>query len=387
MASMVESFSSTYAASILAYQGYTTQPFGHLHKITGFQQYNHLLDINGMFSSDPNYWPIDRTGLVNMPLRWSVPRPWQVPARPVTLDQAMADRVREITDLGKQINVFWSGGIDSTAIVTAFLQNCNDRSQLRIIYSPWSVYEHPAYMDFLAGFSGVELLDQSGEIYLDLDLDGVIILGHSGDEMHASMDRSFLDAHGYDCLSTNWRDFFWSKNPTQSFMDFCESFFAASGRHIHTVLDARWWFYANCKTTSLMRELSMPGLLDSDLCKFNVRDIYGFFDCDMYERYIYFNTDRIMPDRDYASWKIDLKRYCNQFDGLDDWYHNKTKFHSHQAVIYAQKRSILRDRRWIMLLDDGQLINTPNLPFLSEREWRQKYNHDLDYLFNDPDPL
>lgn len=378
----VESVNTAYVRNILTYHGLTTEPIDRLYKIRGFDDYNSLLDINSVFSNNINYWPIDRTYTVQMPFKWSMRRSWALPTAPLDLSEAMAARVAEIAALNQMINIYWSGGIDSTAIVTAFLQHHHDLSQIRVIYSPWSCYEHPHYLDFLRQFPQIELLDQSGEIYLNLQLDGVSVLGHSGDEIHASMDQSFLSSYGYGILSTPWQDFFWSRRQDQKFMDFCERFFTQAGGLIRTVLHARWWFYATCKISSILRETSLPTLLTgTNRCQ----DILGFFDCDSYERYIFYNQDQIMPRDDYASWKGMLKQYCNQFDHLDDWCVNKTKFHSRQFDLYGRKKDILRDQRWIMLLDDGSKITTANLPFLSEAEWRSSYGSSLDNLINDPD--
>ena len=65
------------------------------------------------------------------------------------------NRVKEIVNTSSHVTVMWSGGIDSTTMVTAFLKHSKNLDQLRIIYSPWSTYEHPGYLDFLKKFSEI----------------------------------------------------------------------------------------------------------------------------------------------------------------------------------------------------------------------------------------
>jgi len=353
-------------------------------KVEGFEKYNSLIDVNCVFSSNPGFSPVDRTGHIKNPIKWSNRTPWNIPTQQLTLSQAMEGRVKELSGIGKKINVFWSGGIDSTSIVTAFLKFLSDRSQLRIIYSPWSQYEHPEYIDFLKKFPEVELIDQSGERYLDLNLDGIFITGNGGDEIHASVDESFLTTYGESFLQTSWRDFFYQKNPSTNFIEFCEEYFSLSGMDIQTVLEARWWFYTSCKIDSIHREYVVPYLVSDKTNSVPVRDIYMFFNCHEYEQFIYWNIHLIVPNG-YNSWKQFLKDFCYEFDHLENWWRVKTKFHSRQLLDYLEKKIILNDCRYIAILDNNNIVHTSNLPFLSELEYLNKYGTDLKYLFNDPD--
>lgn len=372
---------------LLNSKGLLTEDCGSLFKVSGFAEYNNLIELNKVFSSNPKYFPIDRTCSVKSPIKWAVQRPWVVPTNAVSLDDAMAARVFELASLGEKINVFWSGGIDSTAIVTAFLKNLDDCSQLRVLYSPWSYYEHPEYFDILKKIPQVELIDQSGEIYFDLQLDGIFVSGNSGDEIHASIDSSFLEKYGYDALNRPWKDFFVSCNNDPGFIDFCEEHFKFSGFDIKTVLETRWWFYTSCKINSILREYTIPLLLSNKTFEIRSSNIYGFFDCDQYENFIYWNIESIMRNADYSSWKQILKDYCYSFDKLAEWRQHKTKFHSNQLNDYTRKKTVLNDKRYIFILDDDQMIQTPNLPFFSSIEFDRRYGNSLDYLFNDTDKI
>lgn len=382
----VKNINVVYSKQLLEYSGFEIlETLGGLHKVKGFYNYNQLLNINNIFSNKPLFDPVDRTNLAHGPVVFSKPRPWITPTVEIDLKTAMQRRVDEICRIGKKINIFWSGGIDSTTIVTAFLQYAPDLKQCRIIYSPWSVYEHSDFFDLIKTFDDLELLDISGEFYLDFDLDGVFVSGNSGDEIHASLDESFFDQYGYDFLHTPWKDFFYSKIPDHKFIEFCEQHFSAAGREIESVLDARWWFYTSTKLTSILYNNDFVFLSSGPKC-FDSTRLIGFFDCIHYEQFIYFNTDKIVLSNNYATWKQFLKDFCCEHDGFEDWRQNKTKFHSAQVYIYSRKKQLLNNQRFLMLFSNGQKAITDNLPLFSRREWdrvKQNYQH----VFRTPDSV
>lgn len=350
-------------------------------KVEKFHDFNHLVDINLMFSNNPKGQPLDRTGKIHLPLKFDTGRPWSHSDRACSLADIFARRVNNLSSVGCQINLLWSGGIDSTTMVNSFLANTTDQSQLRVLYSPFSVYEHREYIEtFLPQFSQVELVDISGDVYLTQQFDGIFVTGDTGDETHASIDGSFLETFGHEALFKSWKDFFYQKNPNTKFIDFCEEYFSWAGRPIDTVLEARWWYYINSKMyCNLATKLSFF----ADYENFNPNRLHGFFDFDEFDHYMCHNTDRIIASSDYVTWKQDLKDYCRSVDGFDNWAKEKTKTDSFQFHAYTYKKILLKDLRPIFILDDGTHIRTPSLPLLSRREFDRVYGNSLDYLLND----
>jgi hypothetical protein len=384
---LVETVNLQYFYKFLSHKNVQFTNVGALAKINGYNRFNNLIEINSIFSTAPNFFPVDRTVDANNPIKWANIRPWSKPSKQLSINESMHAIVRRLSSNNKKINVFWSGGIDSTAIVTAFLKYLDNTDQLRIIYSPWSYYEHPEYLDFLKKFSQVELIDQSGERYLNLDLDGIFISGNSSDEVHASIDESFLNQYGYDFLKSSWRDFFNQRTPNSQFIDFCDQYFSQAGFDVRTVLEARWFFYTACKIDSILRDHTVPFLLADTNKTADIKNIIGFFHCEEYEQYIYWNLNEIMPSADYKSWKQPLKDFCFEFDQLEDWYKTKSKFHSVQISHYTRKKITLNDRRYIFILENGEQVQTNSLPFFSDKEFKNKYGSSLDYIFNEPDKL
>ena len=347
----------------------------------GFESYKKLVRINSVFSNAPRGFPSDRTETITPPIKFHVPRAWSQPTQPMTLDRAMQMRVEEIESKRQSINVMWSGGIDSTAVVNAFLLHLKDPKQLRVIYSPYSEYEHRHYLQYLKD-RGVETVDMSGTVYLDSYFDGIFVTGFGGDESHASLDESFLLEYGHEVLNRPWRDFFWKKTQDNNFMDFCEMYFNLAGREIKTVLEARWWFYINSKMHIL---LQMQNVFWSDYPNYNKDLVLGFYDCDPYEQYV--TCNEIVASKDYSSWKQNLKDYCFRADGLEDWHKNKTKVISSQINYYTNKKIALKNLHCIFILDNGKRIATPGLPLFSKLEYNKYHGTTLDYLWNEPEQV
>jgi hypothetical protein len=382
--SLIVSCNEYYVKKIFDWRGQSAEVVGNILKVDGYVKHNWLVDVNSIFSKTPTGMLVDRTNFAKTPLRFDIPRPWKVPQESYTLEQALHLRVEKLINSGHMINLYWSGGIDSTTMITAFLKHAPARNQLRIFYSPFSTYEHPQYLTFLKKFNDLELIDLSGMTYINSKFDGLFLTGDGGDEFMASVDESFFDSNGRQLLDLPWQDLFYKLFPDDQFIEFCKNYFSQAGRPMTTVLEARWFFYAMCKSRyQLMRKLP----LFAHHHDFVPAQLLGFFDCEEFEKYIYWNLDHIIPGPSYQDWKLTLKQYCVNFDQCRDWFQNKKKVNSSQAQIYSNKKRIIEDTRSIFYLSDGQRIATPSLPLLSCKEFEKTYGNTLNYLFNDHDQI
>ena len=344
-------------------------------KVKNFNQYNWLIDINGCFSTKPSGDIVDRTSTIQQPWKMHLKRPWVVPIKQLTLEQCFEKRIDELTQQNQKINLLWSGGIDSTAMVVGFLNHCANLSQIRILYSTYSIKENPYFYLLLEKNQSIEMIEFSGDVYLNQNFDGIFVTADGADDITASLDDSFYQAIGYEKLNQSWKNLFFEKTNSVEFVNFCESYFQHSGRPIETVLEARWWFYTSCKIQKF------PSL-QAGILQDHQPLAVGFFDCYDFEHFTFFNTNLIIPNKKYQSYKQFLKDYIYNFDHNKTYHENKQKENSNQLSLYRDKKMILQSTRYIMLLSDGTRIRTDNLPFLSEIEYRKKYGNTLDYLFN-----
>lgn len=364
---MLHSVNGQYFQQVLQLTNTPYQTCGDLYMIPGYQDYNNLLQVNSVFSNRPRWWPVDRTQSVKSPLPFTVYRPWQPPTQSRSLEEALQSRVKSLCNTDKICNLLWSGGIDSTTALTAFLRFAPDLAQIRVLYSPWSTYEHPGYLEWLrANYPKLDMQDISGDVYLDNNFEGLLITGEGGDESMASIDESFYETVGYQGLQQPWQDHFRDTLGTKAtaIIDWFKNYCEFAGRPIQSLLEARWWFYIACKTDSLLREAKVE-LLVSDTSTIDPSRLIGFFDCEEFVEFVYFNLDQIIADDGYFSWKLYLKKFCFDHDGFQDWYKHKIKFQSQQLARYYKKKIILSDRRWLAVMTSGKVLRTPNLPFLT----------------------
>ena len=347
---------------------------GNQQKIKGFSEYNNLLNINITLAANlrPSNDIADRTLKTRMPFRMHVARPWNPPTHhDLTINQCFELRAKEIANTDQKINLFWSGGIDSSAMVIAFLKTC-PHGQLRIVHSAMSRKENPYLFLLLKQYPELELVDMGGEFYLTNTLDGICVQGQCGDDIFASLDESFYQELGYNTIHSSWRNYFYKKTQDVEFVNFCEEFFSRSQRPIDTLIEARWWFHTNCRFRDAFRSMVVqdPKIAST-----------AFFYSKYFEDFMYYNTDKLLPGKEYSSYKQFIKNYANEFDKNPHYQTTKTKVNSGQLASYTNKKDCLLDTRRIMTLSDCTPVTVDSLPFLSEHDYRKKYGTSLNYLF------
>lgn len=372
-----------YFHRILNWKNIKYEYAGNLFKVDGFTNHNKLTDINSIFSSFPFGEIVDRTNSITAPFKYKVLRDWTIPVSCMSFEDLMYNQVMRHVCTNKKINLCWSGGIDSTAMLVGFLKHAPDLSQLRVIYSPFSEYENRPFLELLRrDYPQLELLDISGNVYMNTYFDGIMINGHGGDEFLASLDDSFYEKVGGDGLYQPWKTYF-RDHGNDSLIEFSEQYFAKSGRPIETLLDARWWFYASCKSQVFQVN---DNIFLTNQQGSKIEDTVGFYDNIDFESFMYFNNELIIENRhDYRTHKNFMKRYIFDFDKNEDYFINKSKSNSVQFAWYTFKKIIMLDMRWIARLSDSTVITTPNLPFFSKKEFDKIYGDSLDYLFNEPE--
>ena len=279
-----------YFSKFLSWHSVNTELVGSLYKVAGFDDYNSLLEINKIFSTFPHGDLVDRTNTFNWPYNFSTIRPWATPNDKISLEDFFKQRVEFYTNSNSVCNICWSGGIDSSAMLSAFLQHTENFDQLRILYSPYSVYENETYYQFLQSkFPQVEMVDISGDVYLNTKFDGIMINGHGGDEFTASLDESFHAVAGQH-LHQPWMAYFQNSNSQPEFLEFCEKFFNSAT----TLLEARWWFYAVLKSQIFSVRDNLFVQQHSTQTDFSLTS--SFFDCSEFESFVYFNIYKIIDD-------------------------------------------------------------------------------------------
>ena len=87
---------------------------------------------------------LDRTGHFHSLDNITVLQPWQQPDPSLDFNSLCQQRVQDIINLDKKINLLWSGGADSTLVLLLLRQQGIDPGQLCVLGSTDSMNTNPA---------------------------------------------------------------------------------------------------------------------------------------------------------------------------------------------------------------------------------------------------
>jgi hypothetical protein len=82
-----------------------------------------------------------------LPITYNSAFPKPIDGFSKTFKQIALERAKELLSTGKRINVMWSGGLDSTAVLFSLLSQCTDTSKIRVILTYDSVVESAGLFD------------------------------------------------------------------------------------------------------------------------------------------------------------------------------------------------------------------------------------------------
>lgn len=366
-----------YLPRILRYHGlvYTQADNGALY-IDGYPDYNHLTQLQSLMLDYPSANVIDRTGGIKGPINFHVPRPWTPPvANVVDLEQCMANTVSDLQRCHDTINILWSGGIDSTAMLIGFIKHATDPCSIRVLYTASSIRENSVFYLWLTQHCPFEMVEFDGLMQAKKQLGGVYVTGDGADDLTAYLDEALLESVGLLGLKQHWLPFLRARCDDKKFLDFCCHYFSKAGRPIESVLEARWWFFTNSNIGETIA-------WNSDILGQYGALVVGFYDNEIFEHFMFYNIDAIIAQDTFTAYKGFLKQYIYNFNHDSDYRDNKRKVSESQLAKFGRQMASMRNHHYCLLLADGTRIRTPNMPLLSEVEYRRTYGHSLDYLFN-----
>ena len=105
---------------------------------------------------------VDRTGTISNRFKYRVLT--SIPKIPPIFTKSFKDicfeRAQEIVDLNKPISIMWSGGIDSTGVLTTLMQIALPK-QITVLFEPRSLIEYPWFFEnHIKGKLKYKILDQ-----------------------------------------------------------------------------------------------------------------------------------------------------------------------------------------------------------------------------------
>jgi hypothetical protein len=335
----------------------------------GYDDLKLLYDINKIFSNNPYGEIIDRTGNTKYPFKIHVRLPWKIPYKPIELETACENRVKEITTTDTEyFYIYWSGGIDSTLMLVSFLKLV-DHNKITVILSDRSIGEYP---DFYHSFikDKLKVLTLADVIPED---NGVHITGDPADTIWAILDHSFIEGEAGSYLYKPYTDWFRYRGADDNFLEKTDDFMRRSGRTISTLFEARWWYYLNCKSQSKCVSITSRFNINKNYCAF-----YESYDFDTWS---FYNTDHMILGNDWKTYKYPAKKIIYNFDKNLNYLTNKSKDYSDDPINQLYKTPIVFRNTPLFVTDDYHQPTLSSGFFFSENIYKQDLYETYKHLF------
>lgn len=266
----------------------------------------------------------------------------------MTFDDLCIDRAKQLikyaNSINKRVLIMWSGGIDSTVVLSSFLQLGHNPV---VALNHHSVYENHVFYDkFIQGklslvsLASVKFTSEWRDNYIVVDGDpdmfgsiGLDRLIYQG--THNLRDTVTMSTNDYNYSVI---DKFWDLNPERNIMSeedkhqFIGEVITAATRvdfKINTLWNFWWFVYFNFKATDVYW-IHINNLIDlppEDIRIVNEQYYNHFFGTIEFQNWALQHNDYNMPTT-VTDYKKVAKKFILNFDGNQMYYDNKTKIGS-----------------------------------------------------------
>jgi len=310
-----------------------------------------------------------------LPLIDSVMPPYN-PDFNLSWDEVTDRRAKEIEQLvqveNKKLVVFWSGGIDSTCIVTAILKNFNtaNLSQVSIACTAESILENPVFYNkhIVPNFDIVNT-NYYVDHHMTNSADTLLVEGFGADTLTMSMSPSLdvcMSVRNGQMLLQDWRtqpdDLIQYLSLVTNSKEFAKWYYEKNFNNItsidvpiETYFDFMWWFGFNCDYYNWAlhtwffsyRHLNIPYTQFKSIC-------VGWYRNDEYQLWAMKNNGPLVKHGvGLGSFKRHPKQYIYNYDGNEYYYRYKTKINSNgrNQNSTSQKAFAITDQFEILFLE------------------------------------
>ncbi len=283
----------------------------------------------------------DRTGACPCFLDVEIlyPIPERDPGFRTSFEQLCLTRAEELLALDKPVQMLWSGGIDSTAALIAFLRVGARPEQLEVLLTDDSVEEYPLFFERFIRPTLRHRFTERRALSRQLSRDTVSCTGEPCDQLFGNLNK-FLTRIGWDKAFSPWQDLF----PTD-LVELCEPIVAQAPVPLLTLNDYLWWmnFVLKYQQTSLRLLANLSG---EPSLKDYWAGMHPFYATEAFQLWsLAGNEPKTGPS--FESFKLPAKKIIYDFTQDTDYRNQKTKVGSLRAS---------RDPDWLFLLTDGSLV-------------------------------
>jgi hypothetical protein len=347
------------------------------HALPGVERFSKFFQI-----FNPTVVFIDRTDTIKIPIRAKsiFPMPEFRPMQK-TFEEICNERAKELLDrsdrLGAEINVFYSGGIDSTLLLISLLKNATPEQKMKItvLMSEESIMENPnfyrdhirgklrtasaAMFPYLLGSKQMLIGGEHNDQLFGSDMVGKLITRFDPSIMHQLYNRD------------NFFKFFNEKidDPavTNFYLDLFERLKDAAPVPVSTHFDFLWWINFSLKWQSVfMRMLSYAAprnvaAIDREYIASRYVHFYGTEDFQLWSMN---NMDKKIKDK-WNTYKWPCKDIIYDYTGDAEYRDNKIK----RGSLY-----------FLLLQQDSYNFIDESMKFYKTLDPAEYYNPDNDFI-------
>lgn len=282
----------------------------------------------------------------------------------MSFEECCMERAEQLWNLNKPINLFWSGGIDSTSAAIALLETKREENILKIRCTKESIEEFPEFFEKIKNYC--DIFDKKNFLNREIfsNHNEIKITGECGDQLFGT--ESLF--HKQDSINKPWTELFkWDKNylfPGYNYSDnFYEknknSFFNFLFEHvdycpfeIKTIFDLYWWLGFTLRWVDVDTRMTFIYTKTTEW-----KSTLSFFNTENFQRWSITNHDIKQKKSWEASYKQPAKDYINKYFPNENYRKNKLKIGSLIHILNDNmfERTNKNDKKAIKLcLDNGQ---------------------------------
>jgi hypothetical protein len=242
----------------------------------------------------------------------------------------------------QSINIYWSGGIDSSLALVSLLMTCPEKKLIHVHCNINSIYENPHLYKKLLSLKNVVLKNSS----LESDSQEIFVTGDLGDQIFGSeLIFKISEKFGFDSVFKPYSEVIFNLfnyrigGPLgKSLYDFYRPITEKAPFKISTAFDFIWWWNFSHKWQGVKyrKKCFLPDSIQ----------IVHFFDSKDFQLWSLFNHDKKIY-KDIESYKYEAKKIIYAFDKGEGYLKYKKKLGSpfsgtiHFYGEYTDKTKIL----------------------------------------------
>jgi hypothetical protein len=300
---------------------------------------------------------IDRTETLVQPMRTAIHPLCKLPAYKISnlsFAECAALRAKQIWDISantnRKIGILWSGGIDSTTVVSSFIKNfplSEIKDRIYILTSPEATLENPKfYQEYI--FPNFDLVS-SEYLPWQFEKDDILITGELNDQLFGSdLIKTYLRNNDADIINSKFNKdhlitYLTTHMKNQKVAELLVNSIITASQKAGITLDINtdffWWFNFCFKWQAVnyrIYALVMPRLLSSVTEQWHTEHLFHFFQTDEFQLWS-MNNPQVRYITDWKNYKQLAKEYIFELDKNEDYLQLKIKRPS-LLTIFHQRR-------------------------------------------------